>query len=87
MAVPVVRAVAAEPSRTAKTLGPRAKALKRLEAARIARVKRASQAFVRTLKQADVAAREMFVQDLQDVTEAATEALLRPPPADEDAAQ
>lgn len=57
--------------------GPRTKALKRLEASRVARLKRAGQSIMHTLKQADKQAREMFVQDLQDVTETATEVLLR----------
>lgn len=72
----VVAATLRFPGTAAAEPGPRTKALKRLQAARTARLKRAGQSIVHTLKQADTQAREMFVKDLQDITEAATEVLL-----------
>lgn len=63
------------------------KALKQLEARRVARVKTLGARLSRTLKHADLEARELLVQDLRDVATAASDALLprdEPEPQPED---
>ena len=58
---------------------PQAKVFKKLEAARVARLKGVGKSIVHTLKAADESAREMWVQELKEMTEA-TEELLKPKP-------
>ena len=54
------------------------KSLKQLEARRLARIKTVGARLVKTLKTADLQARELLVEDLQDVATAAADALQEP---------
>jgi hypothetical protein len=65
---------------------PASAAFKKLEARRVARLKHVAHRVRQTLKAADVAARELLVQDLRDVADAAADLLAAadepaPPPA------
>lgn len=80
----VVVAACKPPTNTANTGTNRAmKTLKQVEARRMAHLKALSQRVVTSLKQADLEAREQFVQDLRDVAAAAQDALLPTPTPDE----
>lgn len=54
------------------------KSLKQLEARRLARIKTVGARLVKTLKTADLQARELLAEDLQDVAAAAADALQPP---------
>lgn len=54
------------------------KTLKQVEARRMSQIKTLSQRLVKSLKRIDTESREQFVQDLRDITAAASEALLQP---------
>lgn len=54
---------------------PQAKIFKKLEAARVARLKKAGQGIVHTLKKADQEAREMWIQELRDMAQASEDIL------------
>lgn len=56
------------------------KALRQAEARRSARVKTLGARLVKTLKHADLEAREAFVEELRDLTGVVSDALLPPPP-------
>lgn len=66
---------------------PHSASLKRLEAARVARLKKAGQAVKETLKAADIEARELWLQELRDVQQLAEEVLRAPAPEDQPAEQ
>lgn len=57
--------------------------LKRLETARMARLKQSTKNVVHTIKRADQVAREQFVEDLDDITKAIRELLEKDPHANE----
>lgn len=66
------------PGQTPKRNDRVTKALKHLEARRVSRAKTLAATLAQTLQRADLEARQLFVNDVQDFAAAASEALLPP---------